>query len=106
MLNRIEDATYAILREQPGDVERAAGLAAVFGADDGALQDEDVRACLGSAVFETVVPRNVRLSEAPSHGLPISKYDPSSRASVGTAVAQKADVDWLLIRSRKRFFTE
>ena len=31
---------------------------------------EDVRACLGQAVFETVVPRNVRLSEAPSHGLP------------------------------------
>ena len=31
---------------------------------------EDVRACLGAAVFDTVVPRNVRLSEAPSHGLP------------------------------------
>ena len=30
---------------------------------------EDVRACLGTSVFETVVPRNVRLSEAPSHGL-------------------------------------
>ena len=29
---------------------------------------EDVRACLGAAVFDTVVPRNVRLSEAPSHG--------------------------------------
>jgi len=36
---------------------------------------EDVRACLGSAVFETVVPRNVRLSEAPSHGLPALIYD-------------------------------
>jgi chromosome partitioning protein len=36
---------------------------------------EDVRACLGSAVFETVVPRNVRLSEAPSHGLPALVYD-------------------------------
>ena len=36
---------------------------------------EDVRACLGAVVFETVVPRNVRLSEAPSHGLPDLIYD-------------------------------
>jgi chromosome partitioning protein len=36
---------------------------------------EDVRACLGNAVFDTVVPRNVRLSEAPSHGLPALIYD-------------------------------
>ena len=36
---------------------------------------EDVRACLGTAVFETVIPRNVRLSEAPSHGLPALVYD-------------------------------
>ena len=36
---------------------------------------DDVRACLGSAVFDTVVPRNVRLSEAPSHGLPALIYD-------------------------------
>lgn len=36
---------------------------------------EDVRACLGSLVFETIVPRNVRLSEAPSHGLPALIYD-------------------------------
>ena len=36
---------------------------------------QDVRACLGKAVFETVIPRNVRLSEAPSHGLPALIYD-------------------------------
>ena len=36
---------------------------------------DDVRACLGAAVFETVIPRNVRLSEAPSHGLPALIYD-------------------------------
>ena len=29
-------------------------------------------------VFETIVPRNVRLSEAPSHGDPINSYDPKS----------------------------
>jgi chromosome partitioning protein len=31
--------------------------------------------------FRTVVPRSVRLSEAPSHGLPIALYDPSSFAA-------------------------
>lgn len=36
---------------------------------------DDVRACLGSLVFESVIPRNVRLSEAPSHGLPALVYD-------------------------------
>jgi chromosome partitioning protein len=49
---------------------------------------EDVRACLGVAVFETVVPRNVRLSEAPSHGLPALIYDlkcPGSEAYVKLA---------------------
>ncbi len=49
---------------------------------------DDVRACLGQAVFETVVPRNVRLSEAPSHGLPALIYDlrcPGSEAYVSLA---------------------
>ena len=36
---------------------------------------EDVREVLGDLVFETVVPRNVRLSEAPSHGVPALVYD-------------------------------
>ena len=36
---------------------------------------DDVRACLGNLVFEAVIPRNVRLSEAPSHGLPALVYD-------------------------------
>ncbi|MEZ5710166.1 MAG: ParA family protein [Blastomonas sp.] len=36
---------------------------------------DDVRDCLGSLVFDTVIPRNVRLSEAPSHGLPALVYD-------------------------------
>ena len=36
---------------------------------------DDVRDCLGPLVFEAVIPRNVRLSEAPSHGLPALVYD-------------------------------
>ncbi len=35
----------------------------------------DVRAVMGDKVFKTVIPRNVRLSEAPSHGLPALLYD-------------------------------
>ena len=37
----------------------------------------EVRQHLGQHVFETRVPRNVRLSEAPSYGQPISRYDPT-----------------------------
>lgn len=36
---------------------------------------DDTRACLGKVVFDTVIPRNVRLSEAPSHGVPALIYD-------------------------------
>jgi chromosome partitioning protein len=49
---------------------------------------EDVRSCLGKTVFDVVIPRNVRLSEAPSHGLPALVYDEScagSRAYVALA---------------------
>ncbi|PHR21784.1 MAG: chromosome partitioning protein ParA [Sphingopyxis sp.] len=43
---------------------------------------DDVRACLGDVVFDTVIPRNVRLSEAPSHGLPALIYDYRCSGSV------------------------
>lgn len=37
---------------------------------------EDVRTHLGRAVFSTMIPRNVRIAEAPSFGLPVVLYDP------------------------------
>ena len=49
---------------------------------------DDVRDCLGKLVFENVIPRNVRLSEAPSHGMPALVYDHNcsgSRAYIGLA---------------------
>jgi chromosome partitioning protein len=49
---------------------------------------DDVRACLGKVVFDTVIPRNVRLSEAPSHGIPALIYDhrcPGSEAYMALA---------------------
>ena len=42
---------------------------------------DEVRRYLGSRVFETIIPRTVRLSEAPSHGLPIHLYAPGSRGA-------------------------
>ncbi len=40
--------------------------------------EEDIRQAYKEYVFETVISRSVRLSEAPSHGLPITQYDPES----------------------------
>lgn len=42
---------------------------------------QSVRQSLKAPIFETVIPRNVRLAEAPSHGEPITVYDPSSRGA-------------------------
>ena len=39
---------------------------------------ENVKANISQRVFETVIPRNIRLAEAPSFGLPITEYDPKS----------------------------
>jgi len=41
----------------------------------------EVRAHMGGSVFSTVVPRSVRLAEAPSHGRPIARYSPESRGA-------------------------
>jgi chromosome partitioning protein len=54
----------------------------------------EVRRHMNGTVYDTVVPRTVRLSEAPSHGLPIALYDPSSRGaqaygSLATEVAAR-----------------
>ncbi|HYX29105.1 MAG TPA: ParA family protein [Pyrinomonadaceae bacterium] len=41
----------------------------------------DLRSFYSELVFETTIPRNVRLAEAPSHGMPINEYDPRSRGA-------------------------
>ncbi len=43
--------------------------------------DAEVRKYLGATVFDTIVPRSVRLSEAPSYGLPIALYRPDSKGA-------------------------
>ena len=42
----------------------------------------DAKETLGELVFETIIPRNVRVSEAPSYALPVLKYDPASKGSL------------------------
>ncbi len=43
--------------------------------------ETDARETLGDLVFSTVIPRNVRISEAPSHAMPVLRYDRTSRGS-------------------------
>lgn len=52
----------------------------------------------GDRVYRTLVPRNVRVAEAPSHGLPVLKYDPASRG----ALAYIGLAGEVLRRRRKR----
>jgi len=52
----------------------------------------------GDRVYRTLIPRNVRVAEAPSHGLPVLRYDPSSRG----ARAYLGLAGEMLRRSRKR----
>lgn len=43
--------------------------------------EADIKTSFPGQVFETVIPRNVRLSESPSHGLPVMLYDPDCKGS-------------------------
>jgi len=58
----------------------------------------DVRKHLGRAVFETVIPRNVRIAEAPSFAKPVMMYDPACAGSD----AYMALADEILIRHARR----
>lgn len=59
--------------------------------------ESDARANLGQLVFQTVIPRNVRLSEAPSYSVPVLTYDPLSKGSA----AYRSLAQELLIRHSK-----
>ena len=43
---------------------------------------EELKGHFGEMVFTTVIPRNIKLSESPSHGLPVILYDPDSRGAI------------------------
>jgi len=54
---------------------------------------EEIRQHFGDQVFTTVIPRNVRLSEAPSYGLPVLLYDISSRGATAYLELAKEIID-------------
>ena len=43
---------------------------------------EELKSHFGEMVFSTVIPRNIKLSESPSHGLPVILYDAESRGAI------------------------
>jgi len=60
--------------------------------------EDDVRKTLGELVFHTTIPRNVRVSEAPSFSMPVITYDAASKGSA----AYRAFVKEVLARRIKR----
>lgn len=76
--------TYDIVRKHLNpDLEMEGVLLTMFDARTNlSLQVvEEVKAYFGDQVFATIIPRNVRLSEAPSYGQPIALYDPKSKGA-------------------------
>lgn len=60
---------------------------------------QEVRRQFGDLVFEAIIPRNVRLSEAPSYGQPIAYYDPSSTGALAfQALAEEVERRWLAVK--------
>jgi chromosome partitioning protein len=62
----------------------------------------NVREFFKEKVFDTVIPRNVRLAEAPSHGLPVVAYDPKSKGAEAYATLAREFLD----RAREEQKTE
>ena len=61
---------------------------------------ENVKANLNQSIYKTIIPRNVRLAEAPSHGLPINYYDSRSTGAesyrlLAEEVMPRGDEEWL-----------
>jgi chromosome partitioning protein len=60
----------------------------------------DLRDFFGDAVFQTVIPRNIRLAEAPSHGKPVLQYDLRSKGAESYLELAREVLDRLEERSR------
>jgi len=67
----------------------------------------EVRRHFGDQVFKAIIPRSVRLSEAPGFGKPIIRYDPSSRAATAyRELAAEARARWPITRAQAQPITE
>lgn len=59
--------------------------------------EEDARETLGALVYDTIVPRNVRISEAPSYSMPVISYDPMSKGAIAYRKLAQEMVDKQLV---------
>ena len=59
---------------------------------------EELKSHFGDMVFTTVIPRNIKLSESPSHGMPVVLYDPDSRGAIAYGQLSKE----LIARNRRK----
>jgi chromosome partitioning protein len=86
-LEGLSDLLYTVRAVKQGglhpDLELEGVLLTMFdGRTNLSLQvAEEVKRHFPGKVYKSVIPRNVRLSEAPSHGMPVKKYDPASRGA-------------------------
>lgn len=60
---------------------------------------ENVKENLNKSIYKTIIPRNIRLAEAPSHGMPINLYDPKSAGAenyrlLAEEVIHKGEEEW------------
>ena len=60
---------------------------------------ENVKENLNKTIYKTIIPRNIRLAEAPSHGMPINMYDPKSAGAenyrlLAEEVIHKGEEEW------------
>ncbi|HVD03691.1 MAG TPA: ParA family protein [Candidatus Dormibacteraeota bacterium] len=90
--------TQALVRQSLNPALRLAGIVLTLFDPRTVLSSQvvaEVRRQFGEQAFATVIPRSVRVSEAPSHGLPITQYDPTGRG----ATAYRALAEELLARN-------
>lgn len=59
---------------------------------------EELKGHFGDMVFTTVIPRNIKLSESPSHGMPVVVYDPDSRGAIAYGQLSRE----LIARNRRK----
>jgi chromosome partitioning protein len=89
-LNHLRSTIFEVRKHLNPDLEISGVLLTMFDNRTNLARQvaEDVRSFFGDRVFRTMIPRNVRLSEAPSFGLPVALYAPrSSGAEAYAAVA-------------------
>ena len=60
---------------------------------------ENVKSNLNQTIYKTIIPRNIRLAESPSHGLPINVYDPKSTGAesyrlLAEEVIHRGEEEW------------